>query len=172
MTQDIKMWRYVLPPVNYEDWATIHMDSKGFFAVVSDWGNYVYQWHGFEGDFREFIVKADDEYIARKFAARWPREPDLQASLESLRRALDEHADGQSDPEPILDDLDELTRVTDEFKLLEWLADTILPDAYDYVVYRRCPHASQFVQKVLPRLRELLRQQLQAGDDLEAASHV
>ena len=37
-------WRYVIPNVQYDGWAIVHVDSSGFLGIVSDFGNYAYRW--------------------------------------------------------------------------------------------------------------------------------
>ncbi len=50
-------WRYSLPNVNYSGWAVAHLDSRGFFSVVGNYGEYGYLWRNFgDVDFRVFLA--------------------------------------------------------------------------------------------------------------------
>jgi hypothetical protein len=39
-SEPVRLWRSVLPPVRDGGWAVIHLDAAGFFAAVSDYGDY------------------------------------------------------------------------------------------------------------------------------------
>ena len=59
---------YYLPPVDgLSGWAEIVIGSNGFFASVSDYGNYAYAWrHTGVKDFREFLAGVHSDYLMSK----------------------------------------------------------------------------------------------------------
>lgn len=78
-------WRYALPNVNYSGWAVAHLDSRGFFSVVGDYGEYGYLWRNFgDIDFRVFLAKLGPDYLMGKLAER--SELDRQETVHALRR--------------------------------------------------------------------------------------
>lgn len=67
-THERRVWQYSFPSIDgLEGWAYIILREDGFFAAVSDYGNYAHLWthHGHK-DFREFFLRADWHYIAKK----------------------------------------------------------------------------------------------------------
>jgi len=52
----------------HEGWAIIVVDSKGFFATVSDYGDYAYHWRDFGACFKHFLIGVNKSYLLRKIA--------------------------------------------------------------------------------------------------------
>ena len=68
----IKLYQYNLPSIDgLEGWANIIIGENGFFAAVSDYGNYAYRWTHFgTGDFRVWLLDIEPDYLAGKISRR------------------------------------------------------------------------------------------------------
>jgi hypothetical protein len=82
----LKVWQYHVASTGLgEGWAEILIREDGFFAAVSDFGNYAFWWRSTgTKDVREFFLRSerDWDYFARKLG---PEEHvDARASFESL----------------------------------------------------------------------------------------
>ena len=88
---ELKVWQYTLPSIKGEGWAYIMIREDGFFAAVSDWGNYAHGWwnHGCK-DVREFFLRMDRDcgYFASKFEDGRTQRIDAEKSTEALRNEL------------------------------------------------------------------------------------
>lgn len=100
------VWRYNVPGAYRDCGGTFILTEDGFFACVTDWGNYAHHWRNI-GDchFKDFLRKLDATYLASKLGSRttWPaaqvaehiREAILrQVTDEEQRAALLAQADG------------------------------------------------------------------------------
>jgi hypothetical protein len=61
---------YYLPSIKCEGWGKFVIDDTGYFSVVSDYGNYAYQWTAFGDDFKGFLSHLDADYLMGKLAGR------------------------------------------------------------------------------------------------------
>lgn len=163
MKKPVTTWRYVLPTAKHDGWAIFALSSDGFFACVSDRGNYAYYWpnHGCS-DFREFFLKASAEwsYFAKKLHPR--KEYDEDLTIQSVK-------------EQILwcrrDESFTRDKARTEWELLgelaaegfdAWLGQTTLLDAYEYYCESYPSDVQHFCKVTMGRLADVLRAELAA----------
>lgn len=66
---------YKLPSIKGEGWAHISLNTEtGFFATVSDWGNYAYIWTAPGGEFRAFLMGLQPDYLYGKLMMGRPKD--------------------------------------------------------------------------------------------------
>lgn len=83
----MKIWNYNFPPIGFEGWAKIILREDGFFAAVSDYGNYAYLWtHHGEDDFRKFFLKVNSDYIMSKLNPK--KEINIVKSFENIKQYI------------------------------------------------------------------------------------
>lgn len=160
---DVKTWRYSLPNVKGEGWAIIFMDETGCFTALSDWGDVAYRWNqrGLPpGGFKHFLLTADDSYLISKFGSQ-RREYDPENTLASVKdHILSTRRDGSMTKDDAREEWDSLKTYEDlrtEFDFSQWYSTTKLEDAGEFHCMRYVRDVTNFVEKVMPRLRELLR---------------
>jgi hypothetical protein len=163
----VTTWRYHLPSENGEGWAIVFLDSIGCFSALSDYGDYGYRWPiaGWgPGDFRTFLLQCDDDYVLHKIAPRHQYDPD--GTLKNVKRRILEvrrtrsrfwTKDRARQEWRLLYDFDNLGT---EAEFARWLDNTDMEAAYECHAVRVSPRAVAFVQRVLPRLRTKLREEL------------
>ena len=171
MSDPVKLWRYYIPSEKYEGWAVIHMDSKGFFAACSDFGNYAYHWGDFgEKDFRRFVIglEQDPNYIGNKLDHdKWYQGSD-RATIKNIKQKILRHrreknmTSGQA-----RDHWDLLMEYADgDIDFREWICQQgmycDLSEAADCRVTEPSADLYCFCTKLLPRLCKLLREELEA----------
>lgn len=158
----IVLRRYVLPSVNGEGWAVIVLGSDGFFAAVSDYGNYAFRWpyHG-TPDFRLFFMRVDAGYLLSKIATE---KYDGSATAKAIRDCILEsrrHRYIEADlARKAWDDVGYFNVEDWECGFSLWCMKSELADASEY---RRESYSSNdlaFANKTVPRLVELLRTEL------------
>jgi hypothetical protein len=91
MSEPVKLWRYYLSNENREGWAEIVIGSTGFFAAVSDYGNYAFAWRSMGvDDARKFFLRAPDDwcYFAGKLGGAHAREYDGVATRLAIREEI------------------------------------------------------------------------------------
>lgn len=163
----VETWRYQLSSLPGGGWATIFMDSTGSFSALSDWGNVGYRWNtrGLTGGFKRFILECDDRYLLSKLGqGRQEYDPDetLQAVKEyilSNRREWGATKDEAREEWELLETYDYLET---DFDFAQWYRQTQLEEASDVYRQRCVVEVQQFVQFVMPTLREVLREELGA----------
>lgn len=154
--------RYKIPNERHEGWAVIHIDSKGFFGVVSDYGNYAFHWTSFGEDFKEFLVGLDWDYLYGKLT-HTQRVYDGDGTERSIkqhilqRRHSRQMTREQARDEWALLDESEVDHHTDVGYAL-WRARTEL-NTYEGDFYQTMhePQCRQFCEKVFPRFIQALR---------------
>lgn len=157
----VETWRYALPNQKGEGWAIIFIDSIGCFTALSDWGNVAYRWpeNGWgDFDFRKFLLRCDDSYLTGKFGQN-RREYDPEGTLAAVK----ERIETLTDEDRGLEEKRLLERHSDlytEYDFHEWYNETTLEDAGEFHSRRIDRDVTNFVKHVMPRLRELLRQDL------------
>lgn len=172
MSEPVKLWRYAIPSIQGEGWATVVIGSDGFFAAVSDYGDYAHFWghHGL-ADFRKLFVERSetDSYLLKKLGG--PEIYNAEATEAAIREYV-EDADNFSKPaaqaheKDLLEDQD----FTTERDFTEWLESTRMDDAYEFEATRPRPDVVAFVAKVIPRLGKLLEVELAAERGAGVAS--
>lgn len=173
MSKPVKTWRYY---ITKPEWAEVLLTSSGMFAVVSDYGNYAYPWrHHGERDFREFVagLAKDGDYVAGKFSRR-----DVYQGRETLtaikRHIIEARRIGSLDAGEVRemwDELDEFEIDGDAFGFSHWLRESDgaskIGDAFEFAVYDYPGDVKAFCQRILPRLAEVLRAELEAERNAE-----
>lgn len=165
-------WRYAIPNVKSEGWAVVHMDSRGFFGVCSDFGNYAYHWYDFgTQDFREFLIECNDGYLASKLSMGWPAEFMEDASQQNVKRAIlrarrsQELTSAEARAEWQLAD-----SISCPVSFGSWLEFTKVGDAWELAAYENCPRLRWFCLRVMPRVREAIRADLEKEKHEQAHS--
>lgn len=163
MKKPVTFWRYVLPTAGHDGWAIFVLGSDGFFACVSDRGDYAHYWpsHGCN-DFREFFLKASEEwgYFAKKLHPK--KEYDEERTTAFVKEQILYYRRGRS-----------LTRAEarSEWDLLETLCDdgfrawhdlTQLSDASEYRRESYPGDVEHFCKVTMGRFAAVLRAELDA----------
>jgi hypothetical protein len=168
---ELRIWRYYLPNENGQGWAEIVLSSGGFFAAVSDYGNYAFAWrHHGEPDFRIFVanIAADPSYVAGKLGpcSGRPYPVDYEVTVKAIREEiLQKRRNARLTKEQARhewDLSDTLESESCDFGLADWHRETSISDASE-LVHRRPPaNLRAFCERTMPRLAEVLRAELQA----------
>ena len=163
----VTVWRYQLPSNRGEGWAIAFLDSIGVFTVVSDWGDYGYRWpqNGWgQGDFREFLVECDADYVRRKIATK--KVYDGDDTLRSVKDAILSARRGRTwsrhKARNEWDSLEDHGNLDAPENFAVWLEHTSLDEAYEFSCYGPDPHAVEFMRNVWPRLRQAIRAELES----------
>lgn len=140
------------------------MDSTGMFAAVTDYGNYAFKWtyHGSD-DFREFVIgiERSPDYVlekishGKKFSGKKTKQLIKKCILESRRC-------GNYTREKARREWD-LVNCSDFYykeDFHEWYEKTQINDAHELSVYDYPPSEWAFATKLLPRLVDILKQEL------------
>lgn len=164
MSAPVTLRRYVLPSQHGEGWATIVIGSDGYFSTVSDYGNYAYQWCNFgDRDFRSFLVSVDADYLRRKLdpSEIFDREATVRNLLAAIERA--QHK-GELTPDEADDETDRVLGIYSECEFSAWVWHLTDLDYDDYLaeaLVMRPPGAIVgFVERIFPRFKALLREEL------------
>lgn len=145
----------------HEGWAIIHIDSKGFLGVFSDFGNYAYHWSSFGGEFKTFLTGLDSGYLYSKLT-HTQTIYDGEATLRAIKSHILERRRAKGwDPD----------RARAEWNLLklhdiehesscgfsQWYGETSIESALEF--YETCPEPQclAFCEKVWPRFIEALK---------------
>ncbi|EGO63584.1 hypothetical protein [Acetonema longum] len=165
---EITMWRYHIPPEDgLSGWGTFILDSTGFFAAVTDFGNFAYRWtHHGRKDFREFIIElARDPYYllgkVRPSGEVYNGEKTLKSIWEHIREYrrcgwyTKEFAREEFNLIRECDDLDA------EHDFYDWVRQTNIQDAYEHhqTAYRIDDLC--FADGLMPRLAEAIKAEFQ-----------
>ena len=165
MSDDVKFWRYYLrePGDGYTGWAEVVLGSNGFFATVSDYGNYAFGWrhHGM-ADFRQFWLRKSPSYVCSKLGKNDHYEAErTEADIKELIDAYER--DKTWDEERVQEERDLLQSLSDnEITIDDWMRDTEIGDAWEIPVYDYPPGLQGFVKNILPLLAEAVRVDLEA----------
>ncbi len=164
----VTTWRYYLPSIDGEGWAEIVVCSSGFFAAVSDYGNYAFAWRSFgDGDFREWLahLERDPGYVMCKL-----HHGQLQYDGNETVRAIKTHIlahrrseyQGREWARDEWDLLEQNNGLCDEADLVRWYDDTKIDDAGEYVVRKYPADLRAFCERTLPRLAKVMREEIAA----------
>ncbi len=152
------------------DYITALVDTTiGVLAVISDYGNYAYQWTHPGREFRAFLADLDADYLCKKLThgRRDAKVFDEEATKKVLGEALDEAEKeswnnlgvGWRDYATEVERLKNF-RMPDEVSYLAWQSETMLTQSEGYAQYVPNPDAWNFCTKVWPRFAALLKQEL------------
>lgn len=160
----MKSWNYNIPSDKHgEGWAHIVIHENGMFATVSDYGNYVHQWtrSGCE-DIRSFFLNAEREwqYFARKFCPE--RVVNHAASFKAARTfLLQERRAGNYTKDQARQVWSELGCYSDWEEYLNSDDNTdFVDEPWNLTVREENEQVRMFTQKVMPKLVELLKEDL------------
>ena len=166
MSEPVKLWRYYLPSEDgLEGWAEIVIASTGFFAAVSDYGNYAYGWRctGCD-DVRKFFLDTDWHYLATKLGGQHARVYDGAATVRAIRDEILKRR--RSREWERHEAKEEWERVDSNIESSAewfgiWWSETKIEDAHEY--QRHCIDVSleAFCKKTMARLAEVIRADLE-----------
>jgi hypothetical protein len=148
--------RYDLPSTGVgEGWAYIVLDTDiGFFAAVSDFGNYAYAWSQPGCEFRKFLIGCDTSYLSGKLLhGRGDRQVyDQEGTLKAIEEVgLTTH--GRS--------------LDTEHEFYDWARESKDDGAFRLYVTKTNPECIAFCERVMPRFKELIRAELAAEHPTE-----
>lgn len=159
--------RYYLPNVKYEGWAEIVTSDQGFFAVVSDFGNYAFRWSAFAGDFRRFLIGLDADYLMSKLGERneYDGEATCKAAKAELIRARKDgelSMDEARNAWDLIGDSGDLELKEDFSRWLDEMYESSIPliDLYELAEYTWPGDLRGFCEKVWPRFVAVLKAEL------------
>jgi hypothetical protein len=158
--------RYFLDRQNGMDWNLIILDQSGSnctLFISGDNGKYVARFY-YEKDFREFLLGIDKDYLLDRIAKQDIYDGD-DTKDKIKRYILDARYDGGLNREEARKewDLIEDYDIDHEIGFHYWLGDTTIDweDATDLMQRRYSSGAVAFVERVLPRLKQLIAQGLE-----------
>jgi hypothetical protein len=166
---EIKFYRYSIPSEGrYGGWGTFILDSTGFFAAITDFGNYAYRWDAFgKRDFREFVIQLQHswDYVLGKVRPNG-KEYDDEKTLHGIKRHILEYRrDGGYDKEFARREWNLLSENEDlntEFNFYDWYQSTKIEEAYEFCEKSYDCDALAFSQMLMPRLAEAIKLDLQS----------
>jgi len=165
----VAIHRYALPSIKREGWAIITLSTDGMFSAVSDYGDYAHLWthHGMK-DFREFFTRPEDDwdYIVNKLSHGRKVYDGRETVLAIKRDILSSRRDGSLDRDEAREEWDLLEEHRSEIEshqigFHEWCKETNL-DTYEMSCWSYEGDLVAFGKKVLPRLAEAIRAELEA----------
>lgn len=152
-------WRYVIPNVQYDGWAIVHVDSSGFLGIVSDFGNYAYRWVNWgDQDFRAFLLKlgqTDKDYLHSKLGRATCF--DHKTTAKTLRQWIVEGRRNESYNQSSARECWDIVKQFEAYQYsAEWLYNHLneeienVTDAFSYTYENELKN---FVQRVWPRIQ-------------------
>lgn len=173
-----QIWQYRLTTTSGRWVADVILRADGFFATVSDWGNYAYWWTAFgERDFRDFIAGLNAGYVASKIGRREEYKPE-RTYQNIRRRILTERREAGLTKESARKEWDLLGRLAagewadkrekqranhlGEHEFRTWYDGTELYDASESACYGVPSDVEGFTSEVLPLLKDACRAELDA----------
>lgn len=170
---DVTVWRYSLPSEKGKGWGIVHLDNNGFFAAITDWGDYTHLWRpvGWKSpedhDFRRWFLTLDDSYIIRKIGGHGHgphTEIDHEGTIRAFREWICEsrRSGGLSRTQARgeWENLDAYAANPCDESLHAFLQSSTIDAAYEGVRRRPTAMLSSFVRLILPRLRAAIREEL------------
>lgn len=153
---DVTCWRYSVPNVDYDGWAVAHLDERGFFSVIGDYGEFGHLWHNFgDEDFRVFLSRLGRDYLMGKLGER--SELNRQKTVHELRREIcQDRRHGLLDREQAREDWEAVAAFeieSDATYAAEALLDELnMEDAGELFVMDYPPRLKGFMERTWPRL--------------------
>lgn len=164
--------RYELPSEGSgEGWGVIVIDTDcGFFATVSDFGNYAYLWSSTGCEFRKFLIGLDADYTCKKLLhgrsdMRCIDEVEtlsaILISIEAYALAYRERNKRQWPRYESERDAAKHADLSSDGGFQEWCDNTKLDEPWEYKCTKLDPQAMGFCTRILPRFQEILRKELE-----------
>lgn len=142
-------------------WAVVHVDSKGFFGVVSDYGNYAYHWINWgQKSFVDFLEQLKPDYLCKKLSEReYDPEGTLQAVKDSIIECCQNGTFTSTEGEAEFRLLRAFNDLYSEADYYLWTQETnldlgVFPDHFQKRPNSDC---MAFCQKLYPEFIKLLR---------------
>lgn len=168
--EPVKLWRYYLPNINHEGWSEVVISSGGFFAAVSDYGNYAFAWRSMGcDDARKFFLRAPQEwsYFANKLGSyeeyRQYNGDATEAAIKDViihRRREGELSRHEAREQwDLLADFDHLDRKEDFARWFD--VQDLGGDIYEHIQTRCAPGLEAFCKVTMGRLAEVIRAELE-----------
>lgn len=147
-----------------EGWAVLVVDTdRGFFATVSDWGNYAFLWTHPGCEFRKFLTGLQPGYLHSKLMHGRPNQEVFDG--DGTYAFVKDSVEALKDSEPALYETEkELLEEWSTFEALsdfeDWQERTDIGDAWEYHKTFPEPQCRAFCEKVMPRFKKLLEEEL------------
>lgn len=160
-----QLWYYSIPPTEedrFSGWGMFVLGSNGFFAAVTDYGNYAYKWTNFEPkeDFRKFFIECNWDYIRHKIHPA--EEYDGDKTLVEVKKEIIYGRRHENMPKAIArqewERLEYYNDLQDKEDFEGWASNTHLGTAEVYELVRTSPPADirMFGERLLPRLKQAI----------------
>jgi len=153
---------YYFPSLKGEGWGKFVIDDTGYFSVVSDYGNYAFQWSAFGDNFKEFLTRLDSSYLMGKLegSCRWF---DREATALSFgREIINLRKEKTITKEEARDMWDEIEAHSDEREFGDFVGDhwKHFQDGYYLLQYDHSPQMRGFAERLYPRFVEELKKEI------------
>lgn len=161
---EVTFRRYSIPSEKpLGGWGIIVIGSDGFFATVSDYGNYAYHWTNTgTSDFRNFLLDIESDYLAKKLSPEKYRTFSPERTEKNIRGLIcRKRRDGKITKDYARDQWYDLS-IKNELDFQQWMNDTQCDYLYEEELdsYEMGSDLAGFVQRLFPRFQELLRKEL------------
>lgn len=166
-----------------EGWAIIVIDTAiGYFSTVSDFGNYSYVWTHPGCEFRKFLCGLEVDYLRGKLlmGRNETKHLDGREVEKAIKEAIEERWESMRERGRANADSwkeDELAGLAgrggagmDDDDFSAWQSETSLEEPWEFASYLPDPQCTAFCEKVMPRLKKLLEEELEKEEKLKAES--
>lgn len=139
------------------------ISDDGFFATVSDYGNYAYAWTHAGCEFREFLASIGPDYLLGKLCGRRSEYTALDTLKYVKKHILEARRDGgfgKDDARKEWDLLAEHNDLDASEDFSAWLCDTSIGDAFEMASHDFPADARGFASTVWPVFVTMLRADL------------
>jgi hypothetical protein len=159
------LYRYYLPSTPpLGGWGEIVLSSGGFFAAVTDFGNYAFAWRNWgEGDFRDWFadLEKSTDYLLGKIAKE---QYDPQATERHIKQCIiQRRRDDDLSRNEARDEWEFVSGLGDgETTFDEWGRTTrhFQDDWYEFRCNEFPGDAQAFAERMMPRLAAVIRAEL------------
>ncbi len=166
IAETAELWRYWLPSIRGEGWAYVVLGSDGFFASVSDYGNYAFWWtHIGSRTFKEFLLGIEPGYMQNKLNSQRVFDPE-DTVIEVRRLICEERRRQKLTSEAAREAWEDAGSISSEYDLYRWVDEWSChfeSDCYGLGCFSPDPMVIGFVNHILPRLKAALREEFNAG---------
>jgi len=170
----------------HEGWAIIVIDtSNGYFSTVSDYGNYSYIWSSPGCEFRKFLCGLGVDYLRSKLLhghadkLRVFNEDETEAAIkQAIKERLESMAEARRSPIKMAEWNEREQAVLEKYSSMSesnfdaWQSETTLDEPWEFAVWEPDPQCTAFCEKVWPRFKKLLEEELEKEEKAKAESEV